>query len=70
MTDICPACKKDLRAEEIPEKDRYHYMPGTTHYSNLISVYSVEGDRTVGWRCPFCAFQHKSRSAFRPGEAK
>lgn len=70
MTDQCPACKKDLTAGEIPEEYWEHYMPGTTHYSNLVSVYDVERDCTVGWRCPNCLFQDKSRSAFRSGEGK
>ena len=60
MTEVIPqdiyTCAKnncDLRGAEIPEKYR-QYHGDATHYSELISLYSLELDRTTSYKCPKC----------------
>lgn len=52
----CAKCNADWQAEAIPAEyiAKGYYAPGSTHYSRRIAQYSMELDRTVGWKCPDC----------------
>lgn len=50
---VCPKNGCDLKGPEIPEKYR-EYHGGATHYSELISLYDRDRDRTTAYKCPKC----------------
>lgn len=57
MTPLtCPACKADLRGDEIPLRWRTDYG-GATHFCRAIGIYSTELDRTTHWKCPDCNYE-------------
>jgi hypothetical protein len=49
----CPACRADLRKNEIPLATRDAFG-GATHFSRVLGIYSLADDATVGWQCPDC----------------
>ena len=52
----CPKCQRSFKGKPIPKRDQEAFG-GETHFSVLIGVYDMDKDRTVAWRCPFCAHQ-------------
>lgn len=52
--EACPKCLRSFKGKPIPAKDRRHFGPGATHFNLATGIYSMELDRTVAWRCPFC----------------
>lgn len=55
---VCPKCKADLQGERIPEEHRQYYGD-STHYGRVTALYSMEEDRTTGYRCPDCKHEWK-----------
>ena len=52
-TRRCPECKADWRGHHIPAMWRKMYK-SRTHFSRLISIYGLDVDRSIAWRCPDC----------------
>ena len=49
----CPLCGVSLIGDLIPERSREFYG-NATHFSQVVSVYSLRQDRIVAWACPAC----------------
>lgn len=58
----CPQCAESFVGEEIPRQyvaeglypEKCDGCAENSHWANVMGVYSLEQDRTVGWKCPFC----------------
>lgn len=50
----CPKCKVSLKGKTIPKALQKDF--GSKFFSRVISVYSLELDRTIGFRCPDCNY--------------
>lgn len=50
--EFCPHCKVNLQGDPIPEHQQYLF--GVTHFSRAISLYDIDKDRTVAFKCPDC----------------
>lgn len=50
--ELCPKCGAQLQGEPIPKEDQHLFC--ATHFSRKIGIYSLEEDRTIRYKCPFC----------------
>mgnify|MGYP001394998732 CR=1 FL=1 len=53
LPETCPACSADFKGEPIPERDQ-PWFGGAKFFSQVVSIYDRNQDRTTAWLCPFC----------------
>lgn len=56
----CPHCKVSLDGGPIPEEYHKNYSP-PYRWRRDLAIYDLNLDRRVGWRCPDCGGEWKSR---------